>query len=105
MGDTKPRTTMSEHTGIAWANSTFNPWIGWTKVSAGCENCQAEKMEITKFSRTLGRGTKENPEGHWGAGAPRYRTRASTWLNPIAWDRRAAENGLAHRVFPSLCDW
>ena len=30
---------MAEKTEIAWANSTFNPWIGCQKVSEGCDNC------------------------------------------------------------------
>lgn len=95
---------MSEHTGIAWANSTFNPWIGCTKVSAGCKNCYAETMDKSKFSKTMGGATPEKPVSHWGPGAPRYRTSPKTWENPVKWDKRAKANGLAHRVFPSLCD-
>ncbi len=30
---------MSERTGIEWTEATWNPWMGCTKVSAGCDNC------------------------------------------------------------------
>lgn len=30
---------MGEQTGIAWTESTWNPWHGCTHVSAGCDNC------------------------------------------------------------------
>ena len=30
---------MSETTGIEWTEATWNPWMGCTKVSAGCDNC------------------------------------------------------------------
>lgn len=30
---------MGEQTGISWAGATWNPWMGCTKVSPGCDNC------------------------------------------------------------------
>ena len=33
-------------TKIEWADSTWNPTTGCTKISAGCKNCYAEKMAI-----------------------------------------------------------
>lgn len=30
---------MGKHTGIAWAECTWNPWRGCTKISAGCDHC------------------------------------------------------------------
>lgn len=30
---------MGDATGISWTESTWNPWMGCTKVSAGCDNC------------------------------------------------------------------
>lgn len=32
---------MSDKTGISWTDATWNPVIGCTKVSAGCDNCYA----------------------------------------------------------------
>lgn len=31
-------------TGISWTNSTWNPWVGCRKVSAGCDNCYAAAL-------------------------------------------------------------
>lgn len=35
---------MASKSKIAWTESTWNPVVGCTKVSAGCKNCYAEKM-------------------------------------------------------------
>jgi protein gp37 len=102
---------MSEKTGIAWADSTGNPWIGCTKVSPGCKHCYAAELDANKFSRTMGGATPENPISHWGKGAPRVRTKAF-WKDAVKWNRDAAKpragcNGPypRPRIFPSLCDW
>lgn len=34
---------MSDETGISWCDSTFNPWVGCTKVSPACDHCYAER--------------------------------------------------------------
>jgi protein gp37 len=36
---------MGEKTGIAWTGSTWNPWRGCHKVSAGCKFCYAETLD------------------------------------------------------------
>jgi DNA-directed RNA polymerase subunit omega len=38
--------SMADETDIAWADSTFNPWIGCQKVSPGCDNCYAMSSTI-----------------------------------------------------------
>jgi protein gp37 len=50
---------MGTKTGIEWTDHTFNPWIGCTKVSAGCANCYAK----TRDDRHMldGREWKEFP--------------------------------------------
>jgi len=35
---------LAEKTGISWARSTFNCWIGCTKVGPGCDHCYAEAL-------------------------------------------------------------
>jgi protein gp37 len=87
---------MAEKTGIAWTNSTFNPWIGCTKVSPGCDNCYAEALD--KRHRWKG-------ATHWGVGVPRMRTGKSNWHQPVKWNRQADESGERHLVFcASLAD-
>lgn len=86
---------MSEQTSISWTDATFNPWIGCTKVSPGCDNCYAARQD--KFRSWT-------PEG-WGAGKPRRRTSASNWLQPLRWNKRAEQEGRRIRVFcSSLAD-
>ena len=110
---------MAERTGIAWARSTFNPWIGCTEVSTeengggGCDGCYAR--ELDKRHRWGG-------ATHWGAGVPRMRTSAAYWRQPLRWNEWAAEErttGVVKQrpgqeswtgpvgfwpVFPSMCD-
>lgn len=51
---------MSEKTGIAWTDATWNPWMGCTKVSPGCDNCYmfreqrqyGQNPEVVRRSRT-----------------------------------------------------
>lgn len=35
---------MGDGTGIEWTDATWNPTTGCTKVSAGCDNCYAERL-------------------------------------------------------------
>ena len=35
---------MAERTAIEWTNATWNPVTGCTKISAGCDNCYAERF-------------------------------------------------------------
>lgn len=67
---------MADHTGIEWADSTFNPWIGCTKISPACDHCYAA---VSSPARALG--------VEWGAGQPRRRTSAAYWKQPLRWNR------------------
>lgn len=87
---------MSANTKIEWADHTFNPWIGCTKVSPGCDNCYAEAREDKRLHRV-----------QWGPGQPRHRTK--TWGDPVKWNAQHAaffaEHGRRQRVFcASLAD-
>lgn len=46
---------MAEKSSIEWTNSTWNPTTGCTKISAGCDNCYAERF-AERF-----RGVKGHP--------------------------------------------
>lgn len=85
-----------EGTMISWADLTFNPWIGCTKMGPACDGCYAEA-----------RDRRFNPvDGHWGPGAPRARTTEANWAKPIRWNRIAAGEKMRLRVFcASLADW
>lgn len=41
---------MGKTTGIQWAQATWNPFYGCTKVSEGCKNCYAER-EMKRFGK------------------------------------------------------
>lgn len=69
---------MSEHTAITWCDSTFNPWVGCTKVSPACDHCYAERFMDHRLHRV-----------QWGAGQPRQRTIEANWRLPLAWNKRA----------------
>jgi protein gp37 len=89
---------MAEKTEIAWTDSTFNPWIGCSKVGPGCDHCYAEKSTP---SRTMG--------VVWGARQRRHRTSESNWKKPLHWnaghDKFFARHGHRRRVFcASLAD-
>lgn len=84
---------MAERTKIEWADHSWSPWRGCTKVSPGCAHCYAETL------------SKRNPAvlGQWGKGAPRVL--AKNWGDPMRWQKRTAMDMPRPRVFPSLCDW
>ena len=42
---------MSDGTGIEWTDATWNPLVGCTKISPGCENCYAEGV-VNRFVGT-----------------------------------------------------
>ncbi len=84
---------MGENTKISWADHSFNPWTGCTKVSLGCDHCYAESW------------AKRSGLVEWGKGKPRRRTSEANWKKPPQWDRKAAKLGIRYRVFSaSLAD-
>lgn len=90
---------MGQHTEISWCDSTFNGWLGCTKVSPGCANCYAEMLMDTRYGKVK-----------WGKGNPRVRTSAANWKLPLKWNKEAAifshTNVIPPKVFcASLSDW
>jgi protein gp37 len=78
---------MAALTGIEWADHTFAPWFGCTRVSTACDRCYAEVWTVKRFH-------KAEWDNH-----PRVRSAATTWRQPLAWQRKAA--GVRRRVFCS----
>lgn len=84
---------MAENTKIEWADHTFNPWTGCTKVGPGCDHCYAEGW------------AKRSGQVQWGPGTARRRTSAANWKKPLAWNAEAERLGVRYRVFcASLAD-
>lgn len=83
---------MAEQSAISWTDATFNPVIGCTRVSPGCDHCYA---------------ARDNERRKWVSGwdGPRRRTGVANWRQPLAWNRKAAALGRPLRVFcASLSD-
>lgn len=60
---------------IAWCDGTFNPWIGCDKVSPGCKNCYAERIQGS-FGGDL-----------WGPGSRRSVTSTKNWNDVLRADK------------------
>ena len=89
---------MAKNSKIEWTDHTFNPWIGCTKVSPGCDHCYAEQRMDTRLHVV-----------NWGVGQPRKRTSDKNWGEPLRWQREADDfrttYGRRQRVFcSSLAD-
>jgi protein gp37 len=68
---------MSENSAIEWTDTTWNPVTGCTKISAGCDNCYAER-----FSERF-RGVKGHP---FSTGFD-LTLRPERLLQPLGWKR------------------
>lgn len=84
---------MGQNSKIEWTDHTWNPWIGCTKVAAGCQHCYAES-----FAERYGMAM-------WGPNGTRVKTSESYWRQPLKWNREAEKAGVRARVFcASLAD-
>jgi protein gp37 len=68
---------MGENSKIQWTDHTFNPWVGCTKVSAGCAHCYAERDfdQRRHFAK-------------WGQAGTRVLTSDANWRKPLDWNRK-----------------
>lgn len=83
-----------EKTKIEWADATFNPWIGCTKVSPACKHCYAERDMDHRYGKVA-----------WGPSGTRVKTTEANWRKPLAWNKKAEAAGTRIRVFcSSLAD-
>lgn len=74
-------------TTISWADYSFNPWWGCTKVSEACTHCYAET-----FSKRVGLKV-------WGNESPRRLFGPAHWQEPLKWNAKAKKDGVRRRVF------
>ena len=98
---------MAETTDIAWCDSTFNPWIGCQKISAGCDHCYAETLMDTRYHRV--QWGQRKTEATVPSVGTRVRTSEQYWRQPHTWNRHFAAFQAKHkrrqRVFcASLAD-
>jgi protein gp37 len=85
-----------QNTKIEWADATFNPWWGCTKVSPACDHCYAATF--------AGRKTKTKDE-LWGKDAARLISSDDYWAVPLRWNDKAGKTGIRTKVFcGSMCD-
>lgn len=79
---------------IQWTDNTFNPWIGCTKVSAGCKFCYAEADMDKRRKRVT-----------WGVNGTRSVTSYVYWRKPLLWNLAAQAQNKQIKVFcASLAD-
>jgi len=85
---------VGENSKIEWTDRTFNPWMGCTKVAAGCANCYAERDMDKHYHKV-----------QWGPHGTRVKTSEANWRKPLKWNREAEAAGERKRVFcASLAD-
>jgi len=70
---------MGENTKISWTDHTWNPWMGCTKISAGCKNCYMFREQLA-----------------YGKDPTEIRRSKTTFNDPYKWHEPA-------RVF--VCSW
>lgn len=78
---------------IEWTDYTFNPWWGCVEVSPACDHC---------YARTFAKRVGQNV---WGKDESRRHFGPDYWSKPVAWNAKAAKDGVRRRVFSgSMCD-
>jgi protein gp37 len=87
---------MGSNSRIEWTDHTFNPWLGCTKITPGCDRCYAESW------------SKRSGLVKWGK-HPRRRTSPGYWKQPLRWEAQTdafeRRHGRRQRVFcASLAD-
>lgn len=81
---------MAEVSAISWTDATYNPWIGCTRVSPGCDHCYA---------------ARDNERRKWVSAWDAERRRTKTAGDVRKWNKQAAATGKPLRVFcASLAD-
>ena len=87
---------MGEKTKIQWCDDTLNFWRGCTKVSAGCQNCYAERNLSVKLHGI-----------QWGPGKPRRERLTKARAEALRWNAKpwiCDGCGTSHKIRLSWCD-
>jgi protein gp37 len=80
---------VGENSKIEWCDNSWNPWVGCTAVSPGCDNCYA-RAQVTRYGQDF---------------ATLRRTSKANWRKPLKWNRDAEVVGDRPKVFcGSWCD-
>ena len=75
---------MADKSSIEWTDATWNPVTGCSRVSAGCENCYAERLAATRMKHHPSRQGLTDRHGRWN-GEVRFNWQ---WLDqPLRWQR------------------
>lgn len=96
---------MADKSSIEWTDATWNPVTGCSRVSAGCENCYAERLAATRMKGHPSRAGLTDANGRWN-GNVRFN---GQWLGqPLRWQRprrvfTVAHGDLFHERIPR--DW
>jgi len=72
-------------TKIEWTNETWNPIVGCSKISAGCDNCYAQREARRQIAYKTPHYAGTIADGHWTGKigtAPE-----STWTKPLRWKK------------------
>lgn len=74
---------MGENSKIEWTDHTWNPWIGCTRISPGCDHCYAATQ--AKFRGWVKQWGEPGQPGDY------KRTSEANWKKPLQWARKARE--------------
>lgn len=81
---------MGERSAISWTDATYNPWIGCTRISPGCDHCYA---------------ARDNQRHKWVSAWDAERRQTKSAPNVLKWNRQCEISGERMRVFcASLAD-
>jgi len=85
---------MGFETKIEWTDSTFNPWWGCNKVSEGCKNCYAERLD-----------KRWDPNSNNWRNSFRFLSK-EYWRKPLQWNEKCYKESKKRLIFcGSMCDW
>jgi len=79
---------MGKGTAIEWADDTFSPWLGCSRVGPECDHCYAAISTPVRVWKV-----------QWGPHVPRRIQSPDYWRKPLRWNRQALAHGAQELVF------